>query len=73
MFPHLHHVEVPLSSVNLTTSEEAGEVALRYGLSDSTSQRRPRSMASPLASFFAPYPSARRAAPPRRGPATSAT
>ncbi len=65
---HLHFNEVPLSSVHLSTGEEAGEVATAYGLASSICRHRLPSSHFPMASFFAPRrpsPSARRAAPSR--------
>lgn len=68
---HLHF-EVPLSSVRLSVSEEAGDVADSYGMSSAMCRHRlPSSFPSPLATFFAPNrsvprPSARRAAPSRQ-------
>jgi hypothetical protein len=69
---HLHFHEIPLSTVRLSETEASGEVGLSYGFASSTCRHRLPADHNPIARFFAPRPSAHRAAPPRRGPATSA-
>lgn len=61
-------LELPLSSITLTTTEACGETLRRYGMRDDRDHQPGASLASGWTRFLAPArpspkPSARRAAP----------